>query len=66
MLTERLDLKTGKERTLEFVGKDFNGTKERISKIEAKALRKLRHSSRPKKPKPFLGEYWDFGLEVKK
>ena len=33
----------------EVVGKDFSFTRERISQIEAKALRKLRNPSRSKK-----------------
>jgi RNA polymerase primary sigma factor len=36
----------GLERTLAEVGRCFDVTRERIRQIEAKALRKLRHSSR--------------------
>ena len=45
---------TGRPRTLEEVGKEFNVTRERIRQIEAKALRKLRHPSRSKKLRDFL------------
>jgi len=34
------------EHTLEQVGNDFSVTRERIRQIEAKALKKLRHSFR--------------------
>ncbi len=44
------------EHTLEEVGHNFSVTRERIRQIEAKALRKLRHGSRGKDLKPFLGE----------
>ena len=36
------------ENTLEVVGQQFSLTRERIRQIEAKALRKLKHPSRPK------------------
>ena len=42
-------------RTLEEVGKEFNVTRERIRQIEAKALRKLRHPSRSKKLRDYMG-----------
>ena len=42
----RFGLEDGSERTLEEVGRSFDVTRERIRQIEAKALRKLRHSSR--------------------
>src|SRR4026209_1866329 len=45
---------TGSEHTLEEVGQHFAVTRERIRQIEAKALRKLRHSSRSRRLKAFL------------
>ena len=45
---------TGKARTLEEVGKEFQVTRERIRQIEAKALRKLRHPSRSKKLRDYM------------
>ena len=50
----RFGLEDGRARTLEEVGKEFNVTRERIRRIEAKALRKLRHPSRSKRLKDFL------------
>ena len=54
VLRLRFGLEDGRSRTLEEVGKEFNVTRERIRQIEAKALRKLRHTSRSKKLKDFL------------
>ena len=51
VLTLRFGLEDGRARTLEEVGKEFNVTRERI---EAKALRKLRHPSRSRKLKDYL------------
>ena len=42
----RFGLDDGNDHTLEEVGQTFEVTRERIRQIEAKALRKLRHSSR--------------------
>ncbi len=51
----RYGIDDGHPRTLEEVGKEFNVTRERIRQIEAKALKKLKHPSRSKKLKDFLG-----------
>jgi RNA polymerase primary sigma factor len=50
----RFGLEDGTQRTLEEVGNVFSVTRERIRQIEAKALRKLRHSSRSSKLRVFL------------
>jgi RNA polymerase primary sigma factor len=50
----RFGIEDGSEHTLEEVGQSFQVTRERIRQIEAKALRKLRHPSRPRKLKAFL------------
>ena len=55
VLKLRFGLEDGRMRTLEEVGKEFDVTRERIRQIEAKALRKLRHPSRSKKLKDFMG-----------
>ena len=52
----RFGLEDGRTRTLEEVGKEFNITRERIRQIEAKALRKLRHQSRSKVLRGFIGD----------
>ncbi|MBR3249930.1 MAG: RNA polymerase sigma factor RpoD [Clostridia bacterium] len=55
VLKLRFGLEDGKARTLEEVGREFEVTRERIRQIEAKALRKLRHPSRSKKLKDYMG-----------
>src|SRR5437667_370830 len=50
----RFGLDDGSEHTLEEVGQSFAVTRERIRQIEAKALRKLRHTSRSRKLRAFL------------
>ena len=55
VLKLRFGLEDGKARTLEEVGREFEATRERIRQIEAKALRKLRHPSRSKKLRDYMG-----------
>jgi RNA polymerase primary sigma factor len=50
----RFGLEDGSEHTLEQVGQAFAVTRERIRQIEAKALHKLRHSSRSSRLRGFL------------
>ncbi len=55
VLKLRFGLEDGKARTLEEVGREFDVTRERIRQIEAKALRKLRHPSRSRKLRDYMG-----------
>ena len=55
VLKLRFGLEDGKARTLEEVAREFEVTRERIRQIEAKALRKLRHPSRSKKLRDYMG-----------
>jgi RNA polymerase primary sigma factor len=54
ILRMRFGIGDGSERTLEQVGGDFSVTRERIRQIEAKALRRLRHSSRARTLRAFV------------
>ncbi len=55
VLELRFGLMDGKDHTLEEVSRYFNVTRERIRQIEAKALRKLRHPTRSRTLKDYLG-----------
>ena len=56
VLRMRFGIGMNTDHTLEEVGKQFDVTRERIRQIEAKALRKLRHTSRSSHLKSFLDE----------
>jgi RNA polymerase primary sigma factor len=55
VLELRFGLADGKDHTLEEVGQAFNVTRERIRQIESKALRKLRHPTRSRHLRDYLG-----------
>jgi RNA polymerase primary sigma factor len=55
VLELRFGLLDGKDHTLEEVSRYFNVTRERIRQIEAKALRKLRHPTRSRQLRDYLG-----------
>ena len=55
VLEMRFGLLDGQEHTLEEVSRYFDVTRERIRQIEAKALRKLRHPSRSRELRDYLG-----------
>jgi RNA polymerase primary sigma factor len=56
VLELRFGLIDGKDHTLEEVSRYFNVTRERIRQIEAKALRKLRHPTRSRHLRDYLGD----------
>jgi RNA polymerase primary sigma factor len=56
VLELRFGLLDGKDHTLEEVGQYFDVTRERIRQIEAKALRKLRHPTRSRQLRDYLGD----------
>ncbi len=45
----------GQEMTLEEIGEHFGLTRERVRQIKEKAIRRLRHSTRSKLLKSYLG-----------
>lgn len=55
VLELRFGLVDGKDHTLEEVSRYFSVTRERIRQIEAKALRKLRHPTRSRQLRDYLG-----------
>lgn len=55
VLELRFGLVDGKDHTLEEVGQYFNVTRERVRQIESKALRKLRHPTRSRHLRDYLG-----------
>jgi RNA polymerase primary sigma factor len=55
VLELRFGLVDGKDHTLEEVSRFFDVTRERIRQIEAKALRKLRHPTRSRNLREYLG-----------
>jgi RNA polymerase primary sigma factor len=55
VLELRFGLVDGEDHTLEEVSRYFDVTRERIRQIEAKALRKLRHPSRSRQLRDYLG-----------
>ncbi len=56
VLRMRFGIGMNTDHTLEEVGQQFNVTRERIRQIEAKALRKLKHPTRSRKLRSFLGD----------
>jgi len=56
VLRMRFGIGERSDHTLEEVGQNFDVTRERIRQIEAKALKKLRHSRRSEKLKSFINK----------
>lgn len=56
VLRMRFGIGMNTDHTLESVGAQFMVTRERIRQIESKALRKLKHPTRSRKLRSFLGE----------
>jgi RNA polymerase primary sigma factor len=56
VLELRFGIKDGREHTLEEVSRYFDVTRERVRQIEAKALRKLRHPSKSRELREYLGD----------
>ena len=54
VLRMRFGIGMNSDHTLEEVGQRFNVTRERIRQIEAKALRKMQHSTRARQLRSFL------------
>jgi RNA polymerase primary sigma factor len=55
VLELRFGLVDGRDHTLEEVSRFFDITRDRVRQIEAKALRKLRHPSRSRELRDYLG-----------
>jgi RNA polymerase primary sigma factor len=51
----RFGIEDDRKRTLEEIGDEFNVTRERIRQIEANALKKLRHPTRSRLLRDFIG-----------
>lgn len=56
VLELRFGIKDGREHTLEEVSRYFDVTRERVRQIEAKALRRLRHPSKSRELREYLGD----------
>ena len=54
IITERFGLNDGIPKTLDYVGKKLNVSRERIRQIESKALRKLKNNNNIQKSKNYL------------
>jgi RNA polymerase primary sigma factor len=55
VITSYFGLKGEHPMTLEEIGEKFNLTRERVRQIKEKAIRRLRHASKSKTLKPYLG-----------